>query len=152
MAQQTRRGHVYIISNVGSFGDGIYKIGMTRRLEPLDRVKELGDASVPFPFDVHAMIESTDAPLLESALHDEFSLHRVNRVNKRKEFFHAPLAEIRRLVEARKIDAHWTMLADAAEYRETLVLQARERGEEIQADTIHKNESATATISLDDLA
>ena len=103
MAQQTRRGHVYIISNVGSFGDGIYKIGMTRRLEPLDRVKELGDASVPFPFDVHAMIESTDAPLLESALHDEFSLHRVNRVNKRKEFFHAPLAEIRRLVEARKM-------------------------------------------------
>ena len=152
MAQQTRRGHVYIISNVGSFGDGIYKIGMTRRLEPQDRVKELGDASVPFPFDVHAMIESTDAPLLESALHDEFSLHRVNRVNKRKEFFHAPLADIRRLVEAREIDAHWTMLADAAEYRETLVLQARERGEEIQADTIHKNESATAAISLDDLA
>lgn len=65
MAQQTRRGHVYVISNIGSFGDNVFKIGMTRRLEPMDRIKELGDASVPFSFDVHAMIYSEDAPALE---------------------------------------------------------------------------------------
>ena len=73
MAQQTRSGHVYIISNIGSFGEDVYKIGMTRRLEPLDRVRELGDASVPFPFDVHAMIFSDDAPTLESELHRLFA-------------------------------------------------------------------------------
>lgn len=61
MAQQTKSGHVYIISNIGSFGENVYKIGMTRRLEPTDRVRELGDASVPFPFDIHAMIYSEDA-------------------------------------------------------------------------------------------
>jgi hypothetical protein len=87
MAEQTRRGHVYIISNVGSFGENVYKIGMTRRLDPLDRVKELGDASVPFKFDVHAMIFSEDAPALETALHRKFGHHRVKAVNLRKEFF-----------------------------------------------------------------
>jgi DNA repair exonuclease SbcCD ATPase subunit len=69
MAQQTKSGHVYVISNIGSFGEDVYKIGMTRRLEPLDRVKELGDASVPFIFDVHAMMYSEDAPSLENTLH-----------------------------------------------------------------------------------
>jgi hypothetical protein len=68
----TKTGHVYVISNVGSFGENIYKIGMTRRLEPMDRVKELGDASVPFPFDVHAMIRTSNAPTLENALHKHF--------------------------------------------------------------------------------
>ena len=72
MAEQTRKGHVYVISNIGSFGEDVYKIGLTRRLEPMDRVKELGDASVPFPFDVHAMIYTDDAPALETALHREF--------------------------------------------------------------------------------
>jgi len=72
MAQQTKSGYVYIISNIGSFGEDVYKIGMTRRLEPLDRVRELGDASVPFEFDVHALIPSEDAPALEHALHQKF--------------------------------------------------------------------------------
>ena len=78
-AQQTRVGHVYIISNVGSFGENIYKIGMTRRLEPMDRVDELGNASVPFPYDVHAMIFTDDAPKLETALHQKFDSRRVNQ-------------------------------------------------------------------------
>ena len=85
MAQQTRSGHVYIISNIGSFGKDIYKIGMTRRLEPLDRVKELGDASVPFKFDVHAMIYSDDAPTLEKKIHQQFKDNSVNLINFRKE-------------------------------------------------------------------
>ena len=94
MAEQTRRGYVYIISNIGSFGDDIYKIGLTRRLEPMDRVKELGDASVPFSFDVHAMIYSEDAPALETQLHKEFTHYRVNQVNHRKEFFNVSLLDI----------------------------------------------------------
>ncbi|WP_410745680.1 DUF4041 domain-containing protein, partial [Clostridium neonatale] len=87
MAQQTKSGHVYIISNIGSFGENVYKIGMTRRLNPLDRVRELGDASVPFSFDVHSMIFSNDAPKLENELHKIFSNHQVNKVNSKKEFF-----------------------------------------------------------------
>ena len=76
MAQLTKAGHVYILSNIGSFGEGIFKVGMTRRLEPQDRVKELGDASVPFPFDVHAMISCENAPGLENALHKELARYR----------------------------------------------------------------------------
>lgn len=85
-AQMTRSGHVYVISNIGSFGEHVYKIGMTRRLDPLDRVRELGDASVPFQFDVHAVIYSEDAPALEATLHHAFQHRRINRVNERKEF------------------------------------------------------------------
>jgi hypothetical protein len=81
MAQQTKRGHVYIISNIGSFGEQVYKIGMTRRLEPEDRIKELGDASVPFQFDIHAMIFSEDAPNLENELHKAFANRKVNMLN-----------------------------------------------------------------------
>jgi len=123
MAQQTRRGNVYIISNVGSFGENVYKVGMTRRLEPLDRVKELGDASVPFAFDVHAMIESDDAPALESELHKALALTQMNKVNPRKEFFKVALSDIRSLVEKQGLEASWTMKADAAEYRETLAIE-----------------------------
>jgi hypothetical protein len=123
MAQQTRRGHVYIISNVGSFGDGIYKIGLTRRLDPEDRIKELGDASVPFDFDVHAMILSDDAPGLETQLHKHFLINQVNKVNHRKEFFRANLSDIRREIETLGIEAHWTMLAEARQYRETLAIE-----------------------------
>jgi len=94
MAQLTRSGYVYIISNKGSFGDEIYKIGMTRRLEPMDRVKELGDASVPFFFDVHGIIQSEDAPGLERKLHKRFEKRRVNKVNCRREFFRVTLEEI----------------------------------------------------------
>ncbi|MEJ7218420.1 DUF4041 domain-containing protein [Staphylococcus gallinarum] len=94
----TRAGYVYVISNIGSFGEDVYKIGMTRRLEPLDRVKELGDASVPFSFDVHAMIFSEDAPKLENALHKHFRDREINKVNHRKEFFKVNIDEIEEVV------------------------------------------------------
>ena len=123
MAQQTKRGNVYVISNIGSFGENVYKVGMTRRLEPLDRVRELSDASVPFPFDVHAIIESEDAPALETALHKALALMQVNKVNPRKEFFRVSLTDIHTLVEKMGLTANWTMEAAAAEYRETLAIE-----------------------------
>ncbi|MCH4564570.1 DUF4041 domain-containing protein [Halomonas sp. EGI 63088] len=126
MAQQTKRGHVYIISNLGSFGEDVFKIGMTRRLEPLDRVRELGDASVPFSFDVHAMIYSDDAPALEKELHRQFSEQQVNRVNPRKEFFRVPIARIRKAIEEDDVEAHWTMAAEAWEYRESRAIAQRQ--------------------------
>ncbi|WP_206601571.1 DUF4041 domain-containing protein [Staphylococcus delphini] len=95
----TRAGFVYIISNIGSFGEGIYKIGLTRRLEPYDRIKELGDASVPFSFDVHAMIFSEDAPKLENTLHKHFRDREINKVNHRKEFFKVDIDEIESVVK-----------------------------------------------------
>ncbi|KAF5070520.1 hypothetical protein DSECCO2_221100 [anaerobic digester metagenome] len=94
-----RAGYVYIISNIGSFGENVYKIGMTRRLEPLDRVNELGDASVPFNFDLHAMIFSDDAPKLENALHQAFEHKKVNMINQRREFFHVTLEEIEAVIK-----------------------------------------------------
>jgi hypothetical protein len=125
MAQQTRAGHVYVISNIGSFGENVYKVGMTRRLEPLDRVRELGDASVPFGFDVHAMIWCDDAPGLERALHKEFVRAQINKVNPRKEFFRVSIADVKRAFEGRGIEASWTIAADAAEYRESLAIERR---------------------------
>ena len=122
-AMLTKTGHVYIISNVGSFGENIYKIGMTRRLEPMDRVKELGDASVPFPFDVHAMIRTSDAPSLENALHKHFNQRRLNLENERKEFFRVSIDEIRQELDQLRnnlgIDSELrlTLLAEAKEYR-----------------------------------
>ena len=94
-----KAGYVYIISNVGAFGEGIYKIGMTRRLEPMDRVDELGDASVPFDFDVHALIFSDNAPALEAALHRAFEDRKLNMVNTRREFFRVSLDEIKAVVK-----------------------------------------------------
>jgi hypothetical protein len=123
MAQQTKAGHVYIISNVGSFGEDVHKIGLTRRLEPLDRIRELGDASVPFEFDVHAMVRSDDAPALESELHRLFVRNQVNKVNPRKEFFRASLSEIRAAVEKLGHETSWTMAARCAEYKETLAIE-----------------------------
>ncbi|MGP0068723.1 MAG: DUF4041 domain-containing protein [Isosphaeraceae bacterium] len=123
MAQQTKKGHVYIISNVGSFGEDVYKIGLTRRLDPNERVRELGDASVPFPFDVHAMVASDDAPSLESALHRRFLERQVNKVNKRKEFFRVSLKELREAADELGLEASWTLMAEAAQYRETLALE-----------------------------
>ena len=99
-AQRTKKGHVYVISNLGAFGDGVFKIGMTRRKEPQDRVDELGDASVPFPFDVHLMILSENAPALENRLHQLFTRRRLNKANPRKEFFRVSLAEIVAAVES----------------------------------------------------
>lgn len=120
MAQQTKRGHVYVISNIGSFGDKVYKIGMTRRLDPSDRVKELGDASVPFPFDVHAMIVSQNAPELERALHQELADKRVNMMNTRREFFNVTLDEVKEIVLKNHGDADFIELAEAQQYRETI--------------------------------
>lgn len=121
--QNTRAGYVYVISNIGSFGDDIYKIGMTRRLEPMDRVKELGDASVPFEFDVHAMIFSEDAPALETILHNTFKDNQVNKVNPRKEFFKVKLDDIEKVVkENYNATVTFTKVAEAAQYRESLRL------------------------------
>lgn len=125
MAQQTKRGHVYIISNIGSFGEQVYKIGMTRRLEPEDRIKELGDASVPFQFDIHAMIFSEDAPALENSLHKAFTDKKVNMLNYRKEFFNVTLEEIEQKVKEIGLDTEFIRLPEAMEYRETLAILAK---------------------------
>jgi hypothetical protein len=122
MAQQTKRGHIYIISNIGSFGENVYKIGMTRRLEPIDRVKELGDASVPFHFDIHAMIYSDEAPTLENELHKAFTNRKVNMLNYRKEFFNVTLDEIESKLKEIGLDAEFSRLPEAMEYRETLAI------------------------------
>ena len=122
--QNTRAGFVYIISNIGSFGERIFKIGMTRRLEPMDRIAELSSASVPFPFDVHAMIFSEDAPGLETILHQHFDPERVNKVNPRKEFFKVDLDEIKKVVlENHNATVKFVDIPDATEYRETLRLE-----------------------------
>jgi|TARA_B110000908_G_scaffold33277_1_gene39825 hypothetical protein len=119
-AQETKSGHVYIISNLGSFGENVYKIGMTRRLEPMDRVKELGDASVPFTFDLHAMIFSENAPELERLLHNEFDDNRINKVNSRKEYFKVSLDEIEQVIIDKydeKVD--FIKIIEAQQFRET---------------------------------
>lgn len=123
-AANQRAGYVYIISNIGAFGEGVYKIGMTRRLDPMDRVDELGDASVPFDFDVHAMIFSEDAPSLESALHKAFEDRKLNMVNTRREFFRVSLDEIKQVVK-KNFDksVEFVDVASAEQYRESLVLR-----------------------------
>ena len=119
--QNAKAGFVYIISNIGSFGEDIYKIGMTRRLEPMDRIKELSSASVPFEFDVHAMIFSEDAPALETSLHSHFDKYRVNKVNPRKEFFKINIAEIEDFVdETFDKTVQFTKVPVAKEYHESL--------------------------------
>lgn len=139
-AQMTKSGYVYIISNIGSFGDHVYKIGMTRRLDPMDRVKELGDASVPFPFDVHALINCENAPELESQLHKRFDTKRMNKANGKKEFFRVSLEEIVKAVEeiddelrTCKSEIRFTKIAEATEYRKTL---AQERGRQAEVSSI----------------
>lgn len=119
-----RAGYVYIISNIGAFGENVFKIGMTRRLEPMDRVDELGDASVPFNFDVHAMIFSEDAPALENALHKAFENKKLNMINQRREFFNVTLEEIEEVVKAnfdKTVD--FVKVAPAEQYRESLKLK-----------------------------
>jgi hypothetical protein len=122
-AMLTKKGYVYIIGNVGSFGDNVFKIGMTRRWDPMSRVQELGDASVPFPFDVHAVIPTTDAPRLENALHKHFDSRRLNLENQRKEFFRVSIEEIREQLHLVKdelgieSELHLTLIAEAKQYR-----------------------------------
>ena len=113
-----------MISNVGSFGEGVLKIGMTRRLDPMDRVKDLGDASVPFPFDVHAMVYSEDAPALEGELQRHFADRSLNLVNMRKEFFRVSIDELESLAKEKGLKIYFTRLAEAREYRETLTMRA----------------------------
>lgn len=119
-----KAGYVYIISNIGSFGKDVYKIGMTRRLEPMDRIDELGDASVPFNFDVHAMIFTDDAPKLEAALHKAFEDKKVNMVNTRREFFHVTLDEIKEVVK-NNFDktVEFADVPDAEQYRISLEMK-----------------------------
>jgi hypothetical protein len=121
-AQMTKSGHVYVLSNHGSFGEGIYKIGLTRRLDPYERVEELGDASVPFSFDVHAIIFAQDAPKLENALHKEFAHRRVNMVNHRKEYFRVTLDDIRVAVEKHHGLVTFVLTPEAEEWRKTRAL------------------------------
>ncbi len=118
-SQMTKSGHVYIISNIGSFGENVYKVGMTRRLEPTDRVRELGDASVPFRFDIHAMIYSENAPELENEIHRVLMKRSVNRINTRKEFFNVTLDEIEDIVRKQDVNAEFIRIPDAKEFRET---------------------------------
>lgn len=134
MAQQTKRGYVYIISNIGSFGEHVYKIGLTRRLEPLDRVRELGDSSVPFEFDVHALIFSENAPALENQLHKHFVLMQMNKVNYRKEFFKVDLVHIKDEVEKFGLNAQWTMVARAQEYHESMAIEKAIKEDPIKRD------------------
>lgn len=119
-AQLTKAGNVYVISNLGSFGEDIFKIGMTRRLEPMNRVIELGDASVPFPFDVHMMIATDNAPTLENVLHQKFHHKRINKVNPRKEFFRVTLEEIVAEVENQHGKVVYQVDAEALQYRNSL--------------------------------
>lgn len=129
MAQQTKLGYVYVVSNIGSFGKDVYKIGMTRRLDPMDRIRELGDASVPFYFDVHAMIFSEDAPALEAQIQRAFADRRLNLVNYRKEFFNVSLDEIKQVVKQFNANVEFVDEVEAQEYTETLRL----RNQSVQA-------------------
>lgn len=119
MAQLTKVGTVYIISNIGSFGEGILKIGMTRRLNPKDRIDELSSASVPFEFDVHSLINTTDAPKLESELHNYFNDRRVNKVNLKKEFFKVDVSEVKEVLNQKGIKAEFSLVAEAKQFKES---------------------------------
>ena len=119
-AQLTKAGHVYVISNLGSFGDGVFKIGMTRRLEPFDRVRELGSASVPFPFDVHMMISCDDAPTLENALHRTLHKSRINKTNPRKEFFKTDIETIVGVVKENHGEVDYLVDVEAIQYRQSM--------------------------------
>jgi hypothetical protein len=119
-AQLTKSGHIYVISNIGSFGDGVFKIGMTRRDKPIDRVHELSSASVPFPFDVHLLISSDDAPSMENALHKKLHKMRMNRMNPRKEFFKTTIESIRQIVKDHEGIVTFEADPEALEYRQSL--------------------------------
>ncbi len=131
-AQLTKSGHVYVISNIGSFGENVFKLGLTRRLTPEDRVKELGGASVPFYYDIHAMIYSENAPDLETKLHHIFKEKRLNLVNNRKEFFKISLDEIENAVKENHAEIELTKLAEAKEYRESLAIREQDKIKEQQ--------------------
>lgn len=158
MAQQTKAGSVYVISNIGSFGEHVYEIGMTRRLDPKERVRELGDASVPLEFGIHATIKTDDAPALECLLHKAFVANQVNKVNPRKEFFRVRLEKVRAKLEELGFAATWTMAAACRQYQETLALErALARGDASAQDwqkeqlrTIEEEAKAPATLAREE--
>lgn len=139
-----RAGFVYVISNIGSFGDNVYKIGMTRRLDPYERVRELSDASVPFNFDVHAMIFCDDAPALEAALHREFEERKINLVNKRREFFSCSLEEIEDVV-LKNYDktVEFLTVPDAEQFRISREMRQR-AGNALPTDSTERGGNADA--------
>jgi hypothetical protein len=139
LAQTTKVGNIYVISNIGSFGEGVFKIGMTRRFDPMDRIRELSDAALPFQFDVHAVIYSENAPQFERDLHKKFWDKRINLVNNRKEFFKVTLEEIEQCVIAEgRAEIQFTWLAEAREYRETLSLVERSLGDQKGEGSVQK--------------
>ena len=120
-------GYVYVISNIGSFGENVYKIGVTRRLEPLERIRELSSASVPFQFDVHALIFSEEAFALETELHNQLSQYKVNKVNGRKEYFKVPFAIIKEILDTHKeLTVELIENAEAFEYRQTKAIEDKQ--------------------------
>jgi hypothetical protein len=141
-AQQTKSGHVYIISNIGSFGENVFKFGMTRRLDPQDRIDELGNASVPFNFDVHGLIYSENAPELENRLHKHLHDKRINLVHLRREFFNVTMDEIEEVVKELKLDIQLTKLAEAKAFRMTQSIKEAKLRDEAnkQVEEITPNE------------
>lgn len=124
--ENQKAGYVYVISNIGAFGENVFKIGMTRRLDPQERVNELGDASVPFNFDVHAMIFTEDAPALENALHKAFEDRKLNMINKRREFFNVTLSEIEEVIKANfDKTIEFNRIAEAEQYRESIKIKEK---------------------------
>lgn len=120
---KAQSGYVYIISNIGSFGENIYKIGVTRRLDPMERIKELSSASVPFEFDVHALVFSDNAFALEDRLHKHFRKYQVNKVNNKKEFFNVKLEDIKQLINSEYNETvEFTIIPKAEQYRQSLAL------------------------------
>ncbi len=142
-AQQTKSGYVYIISNIGSFGENVYKFGMTRRLDPQDRIDELGNASVPFDFDVHGLVYTENAPELENKLHSHLNEKRLNLVHLRREFFNVTMEEIEQVIKEFNLDIQLTKLAEAKEYRMSQsIRESKQKQTANQAD-------ATVTKELD---
>jgi len=128
MAQMTKCGYVYVISNIGSFGDNRFKIGMTRRLVPEDRVDELNSASVPFEFDIHAKIYSENAPQLETRLHERFRNRRMNLINRHKEFFECSIDEIETAVREYNATIDVIKVPEAKTYRQSLAMRSTTNG------------------------
>ncbi|MFP6852867.1 MAG: DUF4041 domain-containing protein [Pseudomonadales bacterium] len=137
-AQKTKAGYIYVISNVGSFGEGILKIGMTRRLEPMDRVVELGDASVPYRFDVHTIAFVENAPDIERKLHQHFHECRINKENDRKEFFAVAIKDVREALESLGVESEWYFDVEAREHSESeLIRAAKKQTQSRPAETVY---------------
>lgn len=132
-AQKTKAGFIYVISNIGSFGEGVLKIGMTRRLEPMERVLELGDASVPFKFDVHTIAFVENAPELERTLHKRFADCRVNEENERKEFFRVSVDGVRDAMKSLGVESEWYYDIEAQEYNESKLIRSARLSSEVQS-------------------